>query len=110
MQMSMARKFALFLVLAGYRYSHSSQIQHSYRCYYMALKIYYRREWEQIYEHMSITMGRLSNFMGDLKASVIYMHDFISTCTQLPDNQRKFLSEFLVTVKVSIHCHDFNIV
>jgi hypothetical protein len=98
-QMEMARKFALFLVLAGYRYSHSGQIQHSYRCYYMALKFYYRREWDQIYEHMSITMGRLSNFMGDLKSSVVFMHDFISTCTQLPDNQKKFLSEFLVTVK-----------
>lgn len=44
-------------------------------------------------------MGRLSNFMGDLKASIVYMHDFISTCKQLPDNQKKFFSEFLVTVK-----------
>ena len=30
--MNQFRKFAFLMILAGYRYSHSNQIKHSYRC------------------------------------------------------------------------------
>eukprot|EP01027_Heterolobosea_sp_BB2_P003199 GEZU01004854.1.p1 GENE.GEZU01004854.1~~GEZU01004854.1.p1 ORF type:complete len:263 (-),score=27.70 GEZU01004854.1:36-824(-) len=95
----MFRKFALFLVLAGYRFSHCNQIHHSFRCYQTALHIYEGRQWDQIDEHMSITMGRLSTFMGNLQAAVNHIHQFMSQCKQPPEKQTNFLKEFLSIVK-----------
>jgi hypothetical protein len=100
MNPSQFRKFALFLVLAGYRYSHSRQIKHSFRCYVTAINVYENHGWSLIDEHMSITMGRLTNFLDDLNASVRHMHEFIRKCKQMPEKQRAFMQEFLATVKV----------
>lgn len=98
MSPAMFRKYAFFMILSGYRYSHSSQYLHSFRCYRSALNLYYHREWDQIFEHVTITMGRLSNFMGSEKDAVTFMHDFMCNCTQLPDHQKAYMNEFLSTV------------
>ncbi|KAL0490118.1 TRAPPC8 [Acrasis kona] len=37
--------------------------------------------------------------MGDLKASTKFMHDYVATSTQLPENQKRSLNEFLETVR-----------
>lgn len=105
--MQQLRKFAFYLILAGYRYSHSKQIKHSYRCYSYALRVYYnndmsieeKKRWDQIYDHMSVTMGRLSDHVGQLQDSVSYLHDFMKACTQAPDNQKQYMNEFLASVK-----------
>ncbi|KAL9650734.1 hypothetical protein ABK040_001788 [Willaertia magna] len=100
--LKLTRKSALFLILAGYRYSHTDQIKHSYRCYKAAMKVYFSRDWTQIYEHMSFTMGRLSQHMKDLKSSVNYLHDFMTSCKQTSENQQKFMDEFVQTVTAFI--------
>lgn len=57
------RKFAFFLILAGYRFSHVQQFEHSYRCYKISLPIYYEKSWSQIFNHLSITMARFLLFI-----------------------------------------------
>lgn len=108
LQMNQLRKFAFLMILAGYRYSYSNQIKHAFRCYRSSLRIYYnyddspkeeQNKWEQIFEHMSITMGRLSVHMNDLLSSVVYMHDFVRNSKQLPDIQKSYMLEFMTTVK-----------
>lgn len=103
MNPSQFRKFALFLVLSGYRFSHARQIRHSFRCYVTAINVYEHHGWSQIDEHMSITMARLCNYLGDLDASVRHMHEFMKKCKQMPEKQRAFLQEFLATVNVIFH-------
>lgn len=94
----LTRKSALFLILAGYRFSHTDQIKHSFRCYRTAFRIYNNKEWLQIYEHMSFTLGRLASHMRDLKSSVEFFHEFMTVCKQGPEYQTKFMEEFSQTV------------
>eukprot|EP01137_Pigoraptor_chileana_P005880 Opistho-2@49563 len=99
MSPAMHRKFAFHMILAGHRYSKSSQRKHALRCYAFALEVYRGRAWSLAEDHIHFTLGRQSFHVGALTDSIAQFAMLLRESPQPPPQQAGYLKEFLYIVK-----------
>ena len=67
----MQRKFAFYLILAGYRYISCSQRRHAVRTYASALRVYSGKGWSHIEDHVHFTLGRNCTQLGRIEIGAL---------------------------------------
>eukprot|EP01051_Picozoa_sp_SAG22_P012468 SAG22_NODE_1300_length_4809_cov_2.233970_1_plen_590_part_10 len=95
MQPAQYRKYAFYLVLAGYRYNLAQQRRHTVRCYSTALHLYQKNGWSHIEDHLNFALGRQHKSLQHYGESMQYLVDLLSECQQPADRQEAFLKEFM---------------
>ena len=68
----MQRKYAFYLILAGYRYISCSQRRHAVRTYATALRVYAGKGWSHIEDHVHFTLGRNCAQLGRIELGLAY--------------------------------------
>ena len=95
MQPAQYRKYAFYLVLAGYRYNLAQQRRHTVRCYATALHLYSSNGWSHVEDHLNFALGRQHKSLHLYSDAMGYLVDLLSGCQQPAERQEAFLKEFL---------------
>ena len=98
---SQPRKYAFYLVLAGFRYNLAQQRRHTVRCYSTALHMYNEKGWAYVEDHLNFALGRQSNALKEFSLSMQYLMMLLRDCKQPAGRQEFFLKE-LVQVAVAL--------
>ena len=87
------RKYAFYLILAGYRYISCSQRRHAVRTYAAALRVYGGRGWSHIEDHVHFTLGRNCSQLGRIELSLAYFLRLLRHSRQPAERQQTFMRE-----------------
>lgn len=72
--MSMIRKYAFFMSIAGYRFNKDGQRKHAIRVYKHALDIYENRNWHKAQDHLNFVMSRLNYNLKSLNEALSHIN------------------------------------
>ncbi len=89
------RKYAFYLVLAGFRYNLAQERRHTVRCYSTALHGYNDNGWSHIEDHLNFALGRQGKALEDFPSSMQYLMMLLRNCQQPAERQEFFVKEFV---------------
>jgi tetratricopeptide (TPR) repeat protein len=89
----MQRKYAFYLILAGYRYISCSQRRHAVRTYASALRVYAGKGWSHIEDHVHFTLGRNCSQLGRIELALAYFLRLLRHSRQPAERQQTFMRE-----------------
>lgn len=89
------RKYAFYLVLAGFRYNLAQERRHTVRCYSTALHGYNDNGWSHIEDHLNFALGRQGKALEDYTSSTQYLMMLLRNCQQPAERQEFFVKEFV---------------
>ena len=95
MSPSQYRKYAFYLVLAGFRYNLAQERRHTVRCYSTALHGYNNNGWSHIEDHLNFALGRQGKALEDFPSSMQYLMMLLRNCQQPAERQEFFVKEFV---------------
>ena len=89
----MQRKYAFYLILAGYRYISCSQRRHAVRTYATALRVYAGKGWSHIEDHVHFTLGRNCAQLARIELGLAYFLRLLRHSRQPAERQQTFMKE-----------------
>ena len=89
----MQRKYAFYLILAGYRYISCSQRRHAVRTYATALRVYSGKGWAHIEDHVHFTLGRNCAQLSHIELGLAYFLRLLRHSRQPAERQQTFMKE-----------------
>mmetsp|Transcript_3681 Transcript_3681/g.13240 ORF Transcript_3681/g.13240 Transcript_3681/m.13240 type:complete len:1302 (-) Transcript_3681:1632-5537(-) len=95
----LTRRAAFHMVLAGFRFSQSSQREHALRAYKSIQAIYVGKGWSFIDDHLMSAVGRQSAHLGQFVEATKSFSHLVSSPHQPVKLQQNFLNEFLYVLE-----------
>ena len=95
----MQRKYAFYLILAGYRYISCAQKRHAVRTYASALRVYSGKGWSHIEDHVHFTLGRNCSQLNRVPLALAYFLRLLLHSRQPAERQQTFLREFAAILR-----------
>ena len=94
------RKFAFYMILAGYRYNKADQKHHLLRTYELAQQVFKNSTWSHAEDNINLTIAKHSHIVGKLDiATQSYLHLLTKNSMDKSNQQANFFQDFITCFK-----------